>query len=176
MARRFIFFVVGATAFLTPPRKFTKIATLRARGAFDDGVRREVEAEERRRRQASLEAAEKRSQLEALNAAFRSSGGEAEREGVPIHASAPWTYLPGQREVLRVHEPALAHLFREVVLPSESREYVHVLAGSDVGVVVRGRDGVVRFSRDSRDIRHGLGVGPSSISRAVREELWNRTE
>jgi len=49
-------------------------------------------------------------------------------DALPVH-EAPWTYCPGQREVLRAHEPAFQHFFRDVVLPSRSREYAHVLAG-----------------------------------------------
>ena len=93
---------------------------------------------------------------------------------VPL-LEAPWTYLPGVREVLRVQRPALTYLFKDVVLPSASKTYVHALAGAGVGLEMRCLDSIeqrdelyvlvhclrrVTFQRESRKVLPFVSYAP----------------
>lgn len=90
-------------------------------------------------RQSSEEA---RDRLEALLRQTPVSSVQEDAGLVPV-LEARWTYLPGVRDVLRVHAPALTYLMSDVVLRSKERNYVHMLDGEQqVGVMMQVLDTV----------------------------------
>lgn len=90
-------------------------------------------------RQTSEEA---RDRLEALLRQTPAPSVQEDAGLVPV-LEARWTYLPGVRDVLRVHAPALTYLMSDVVLRSTERNYVHMLDGErHIGVMMRVLDTV----------------------------------
>jgi len=91
-------------------------------------------------------------------------------KGVPVNV-AEWTYVPGVREVLRVHEPALTYLFKDAL--GADRTYVHLLRGQSTGAEMRVLD-----VKESRDELYALVhcVGRVAVPSEFVESLRARVE